>query len=140
MLTLTKAEYELLESSFNKLATLATDGRAMVGIKVPGAACEISAELVKQTAAALSMVGDEYNKQGLTKVPAGRKPLRAFEQYLKQQLFSLTTMVLPEYDQRVSKAPTEVVRLKLRIYINRLKGRIDTITGLLKKIEKELNK
>jgi hypothetical protein len=137
---LTKLEYELLEASFNKLATIAADGRKSVGLKVPGAACEFSAELVNQTAAALSMVGDEYNKQGLTKVPAGRKPLRAFEQFLKQQLFSLTSIVLLEYDRRAKKAETAQAQVRLKVYIVKLKDRVEIISGLLKKIEKELNK
>ena len=141
MLMLNKAEYEQLTSSFTKLAEIASDGRATVGIKTPGVAFEASSALVKEIAVELgNITNDDFNKQGLVKVPAGRKPLRAFEQYLKQQLFVLTMSILPEYDKRMTKTPNQVIKNKLGQYIVKLKLQITTISDLLKKVDRELSK
>ena len=138
MLTLTKPEYEHLTNSFTKLASIASDGRETVGIKTPGVNFEASSLLVRDIALSLgNITDDDFNKQALVKVPAGRKPLRAFEQYLKQQLFSLTMNILPEYDKRMAKTPNQVTKTKLGGYIVKLKTQIELVTALLRKIDKE---
>lgn len=141
MLMLTRPEYEHLTNSFTKLASIATDGRATVGIKTPGVAFEASSSLVREIALSLnSIIDDDFNKQALVKVPAGRKPLRAFEQYLKQQLYSLTMNVLPQYDDRIRKSKSDVTTTRLRTYVVKLKTQIELVSVLLKKIDKELSK
>ena len=141
MLQLTANEVDHLASTFNKFASMSTDGRETVGLKTPGVMFEASSSLVREISASLSMIVEaDFNKQGLVKVPAGRKPLRAFEQCLKQQLYSLTMNILPEYDKRIRKSVSDIQRLKLRAYVNRVKLRVEIITGLLKKVDKELNK
>ena len=140
MLLVTRPEYELLSGAFMKLAIVARDGRDMVGVSTLGARIEMSATLVNQIVDSLGTLGEDYDKKGLTKIPASRKYLRAYEQYLKHALFFLTTSILPEYDKRVVNAPSLAAKDRLKIYITKVKSKVEAITGLLKKVEKELNK
>lgn len=140
MLLLTKEEYNALEASFNRLATLASDGREKVSINAGGALFEASSQLITQFAESLSMSIPQYNKQGFTKVPTARKTLRMVNSWCKQQMHYLSTSIIPAYDDRVRKAETPEAKTRLRIYLTTAQTRVSLMHELFKKTQKELSK
>jgi hypothetical protein len=131
MLLLTRAEYDYLANSFRKIATLATDGREKVSINAGGRLFEASSKLVLQVVESLSMLGEEYDRKGLTKIPAGRHALRMFESYLRAQLHYLVVSIIPAYDDRITRAAEGRERDRLRIYLTACKSRVTLITELI---------